>query len=44
MNCISMNDMSEMIAEIRQIAREAVPDYIDRARILRKNDQANDHE
>lgn len=37
MNCTEKTDIAGMIREIRQIARDAVPDYKERARVLRHN-------
>ena len=42
MNCPTKKDITKMIAEIREIAREAVPDYIERARALRQKSKNND--
>ena len=36
MNCDDKTDIVGMIAEIRKIARDAVPDYIERAKMLRQ--------
>lgn len=37
MNCTEKTDIAGMIREIRQIARDAVPDYKERARVLKHN-------